>query len=161
MKYQIEEWSISECCWGLWNLSLYTYIYLGKWNHHSYTVDHATTQTFTYSSVFNLIFHLSECDRTQLPSMLSSIQSILNSSYAFYLTLVQNPHWILVSWGLCNEILKIQIFNSSNSNRAHYSHSDNHDIHRFSSGHHVSSGDERARVVRSESFGPNNFSPEL
>ena len=67
------------------------------WFSFAYIYIAQSSTSFTYSSVFNLIFHLSECDRTRLPSMLSSIQSILNSSYAFYLTLVQSPHSVLVS----------------------------------------------------------------
>ena len=56
-----------------------------------------SSTTFTYGYFFKLHFLLSECDRTLPPLCYTQPNLFTNSSYAFYLKLVQNLHCVLVS----------------------------------------------------------------
>ena len=56
-----------------------------------------SSTAFTYSYFFKLFFLLSECDRTLPPLCYTQPNLFTNSSYAFYLKLVQNLHCVLVS----------------------------------------------------------------
>ena len=71
-----------------------------------------SSTAFTYSYFFKF-FLLSECDRTLPPLCYTQPNLFTNSSYAFYLKLVQNLHCVLVSWRNCERNFKtnlIQIF---------------------------------------------------
>ena len=72
-----------------------------------------SSTAFTYCYFFKLRFLLSECDRTLPPLCYTQPNLFTNSSYAFYLKLVQNLHCVLVSWRNCERNFKtnlIQIF---------------------------------------------------
>ena len=56
-----------------------------------------SSTTFTYGYFFKLVFLLSECDRTLPPLCYTQPNLFTNSSCAFYLKLVQNLHYVLVS----------------------------------------------------------------
>ena len=62
-----------------------------------YIYEFMSSTTFTYSYFFKLLFLLSECDRTLPPLCYTQPNLFTNSSYAFYLKLVQNLHCVLVS----------------------------------------------------------------
>ena len=72
-----------------------------------YIYEFMSSTAFTYSSFFKLFFLLSECDRT-LPLLCYTQPNLFtNSSYAFYLKLIQNLHYVLVSWRICERNVKI------------------------------------------------------
>ena len=56
-----------------------------------------SSTAFTYGYFFKLVFLLSEFDRTLPPLCYTQPNPFTNSSCAFYLKLVQNLHYVLVS----------------------------------------------------------------
>ena len=65
--------------------------------HWLYIYEFMSSTTFTYGYFFKLHFLLSECDRTLPPLCYTQPNLLTNSSYAFYLKLVQNLHCVLVT----------------------------------------------------------------
>ena len=66
-----------------------------------YMCEFMSSTAFTYCYFFKLRFLLSGCDRTLPPLCYTQPNLFTNSSCAFYLKLVQNPHCVLDSWRIC------------------------------------------------------------
>ena len=62
-----------------------------------YIYEFMSSTAFSYCYFFKLLFLLSECDRTLPPLCYTQLNLFTNSTYAFYLKLVQNLHCVLVS----------------------------------------------------------------
>ena len=113
-----------------------------------------------------MIFLLSECDRTRSPSMLNSTYSFHKFFMCVLFETVQNPHWVLVSWRICEQNIKNSISEflvvaaqtvPHPMIRLNYSPMIYHDLHLSIRGWHMSLGWQGSGARSSKFFGRTVF----